>query len=75
VWPNVEEQVAVEQTQIDRLFEAYQAGMSKSLQLEPDFIELSDLAAVLHYFYTGVGKVRRIINREGASRNILQGFP
>jgi hypothetical protein len=57
VWPNVEEQVAVEQAQISQLFEAYQATISKSSQQEPDFIELSALATMLHSFYTGIENI------------------
>ena len=57
MWPDVEEQVAVEQAEIDQLFEAYQAAISKSLQMEPDFIELSALATMLHSFYTGIENI------------------
>jgi hypothetical protein len=57
VWPDVEEQVAVEQAQIAQLFVAYQVAISKSSQQEPDFIELSALATMLHSFYTGIENI------------------
>jgi hypothetical protein len=57
VWPDVEEQVAVEQAQIAQMFEAYQAAIRKSSQYEPDFIEMSALATMLHSFYTGVENI------------------
>lgn len=64
MWPDVEEQVAVERAQIDQLFEAYQAAISKSSRLEPDFIELSALASMLHSFYTGVENIFKRIALE-----------
>jgi len=64
VWPDVEEQVAVEQAQIAQLFEAYQAAISKSSQQEPDFIELSALATMLHSFYTGIENIFKRIALE-----------
>jgi hypothetical protein len=57
VWPDVEEQVAVEQAQIDELFEAYRVAIRKSSQQEPDFIERSALATMLHSFYTGIENI------------------
>ncbi|MFC1976284.1 hypothetical protein ACFLXQ_07785 [Chloroflexota bacterium] len=39
MWPDVEEQVAVERAQIDQLFAAYQAVITKSSEEKPDFIE------------------------------------
>ena len=64
MWPDVEEQVAVEQAQIAQLFEAYQAAISKSSQQEPDFIELSALATMLHSFYTGIENIFKRIALE-----------
>lgn len=64
MWPDVEEQVAVERAQIDQLFEAYQAAINKSSRLEPDFIELSALATMLHSFYTGVENIFKRIALE-----------
>ena len=64
MWPDVEEQVAVEQTQIAQLFVAYQAAISKSSQQEPDFIERSALAAMLHSFYTAIENIFKRIALE-----------
>ena len=57
MWPEVEEQVAVERTQINQLIAAYQATITKSSETEPDFIELSALATMLHSFYTGIENI------------------
>ena len=57
MWLEVEEQVAIERANIDQLFTAYQALISKSSQAEPDFIELSALATMLHSFYTGIENI------------------
>ena len=64
MWPDVEEQVAVEQAQIAQLFEAYQAAISIASQQEPDFIELSALATMLHSFYTGIENIFKRIALE-----------
>ncbi len=64
VWPDVEEQVAVERAHLDQLFVAYQAVISKSSQQEPDFIELSALATMLHSFYTGLENIFKRIALE-----------
>jgi hypothetical protein len=64
VWPDVEEQVAVEQTQIAQLFVAYQVTIDESSQREPDFIERSALAAMLHSFYTGIENIFKRIALE-----------
>ena len=61
MWPDVQEQVAVEQSQIDQLFTAYKAVIDKCSQAEPNFVELSALAAMLHSFYTGVENLLRRI--------------
>ena len=57
MWPDVEEQVAVEQAQISQLFDAYRTAIRKSSKQEPDFVELSALATMLHSFYTGVENI------------------
>ena len=64
MWPEVEEQVAVERAQIDQLFAAYQATITKSSEKEPDFIELSALATMLHSFYTGIENIFKRIALE-----------
>jgi hypothetical protein len=73
VWPDVEEQVAVEQAQIDQLFVAYQAAIDKSSHQEPDFIELSALATMLHSFYTGIENIFKRIALE-IDGNIPSGY-
>jgi hypothetical protein len=64
VWPDLEEQVAVEQAQITQLFLLYRAIIYKSSQQKPDFVELSALATMLHSFYTGVENIFKRIALE-----------
>jgi hypothetical protein len=64
VWPEVEEQVAIERANIDQLFAAYQTVISHSSQAEPDFVELSALATMLHSFYTGIENIFKRISLE-----------
>ena len=73
MWPDVEEQVAVEQAQIAQIFEAYQTAISKSSQKEPDFIELSALATMLHSFYTGIENIFKRVALE-IDGNIPSGY-
>ncbi len=42
MWPDLEEQVAVEQAQITQLFLLYRATIYKSSQQEPDFRNLTN---------------------------------
>jgi hypothetical protein len=73
VWPDVEEQVAVEEAQIAHLFVAYQAAIRKSSQQEPDFIERSALAVMLHSFYTGIENIFKRIALE-IDGNLPSGY-
>lgn len=57
MWPEVEEQVTVERAQIDQLFVAYQTTINKSRKDEPNFVEISALATMLHSFYTGIENI------------------
>jgi hypothetical protein len=43
------------------LFTAYKSVIDKCSQAEPDFVELSALAAMLHSFYTGVENILKRI--------------
>lgn len=64
MWPEVEEQVTVERAQIDQLFVAYQTTINKSRKDEPNFIEISALATMLHSFYTGIENIFKRIALE-----------
>lgn len=57
MWPDVAEQVAVERAQIDELFAAYHGVIISSQEREPDLIELSALATLLHSFYNGLENI------------------
>lgn len=62
MWPDLEEQVAVERAQIEHLFVAYEAVIDKTTEQRPNFIETSALATMLHSFYTGVENIlKRIV--------------
>jgi hypothetical protein len=73
VWPDVKERVAVETSQIDQIFMAYQTILSKSVKQAPDFIELSALATMLHSFYTGIENIFKQIAL-GIDGNIPTGL-
>ena len=64
MWPETEEQVAIERLQINQLLEAYQPLIQKTLTTEPDFIEISALATMLHSFYTGLENIFKRIAHE-----------
>ncbi|MCK4260527.1 MAG: hypothetical protein KAX49_16240 [Halanaerobiales bacterium] len=49
--------VLFEMGQIDQLFESYNQLLEKSKEYEPDLIELTALASVLHSFYNGVENI------------------
>ena len=54
MWPDLREQLHVEQEQIDRLFHSHARVLENPEELEPDQIELSALAAFLHTLYCGI---------------------
>jgi hypothetical protein len=61
VWPDLKDQIAVEEAQLQRLLALHQPLLEKSRTQAPDPIELSALAALLHSFYTGVENLFRRI--------------
>ncbi|HKV10966.1 MAG TPA: hypothetical protein VJ725_22695 [Thermoanaerobaculia bacterium] len=64
VWPELREQVAVEESQLQQLLDLHRPLLEKCLTVEPDAIELSALAARLHSFYTGIENLFRRIALE-----------
>ena len=64
MWPDLREQVAVEEAQLQQLLEIHQPLLVKCRSEEPNLIELSALAALLHSFYTGVENLFRRIALE-----------
>jgi hypothetical protein len=64
VWPDLKDQIAVEEAQLQRLLDLHQSLLAKSRTRPPDPIELSALAALLHSFYTGVENLFRRIGIE-----------
>jgi hypothetical protein len=61
VWPDLKEQIAVEESQLERLLAIHQPLLEKARAQAPNAIELSALAALLHSFYTGIENIFRRI--------------
>ena len=57
-------QIKFEINQIDKLFETYQGLFIKCKENEPDIIETTALASVLHSFYNGIEKIFEIIGKK-----------
>lgn len=68
MWPELKEQLEVEQAQLQQLFEVHRPLLEKCRVQEPDAIELSALGAFLHSFYTGVENLFRRVTLELGSR-------
>jgi hypothetical protein len=54
VWPELKDQIGVEESQLQYLLELHRPLLEKCRSEEPGPIELSALAALLHSFYTGI---------------------
>ncbi|HEY4575243.1 MAG TPA: hypothetical protein VIJ26_14800 [Thermoanaerobaculia bacterium] len=61
MWPDLKEQIAVEESQLERLLAIHQPLLERSRSQAPNDIELSALAALLHSFYTGIENLFRRI--------------
>ena len=68
MWPELKEQLEVEQAQLRKLFEIHRPLLERCRVQEPDVIELSALGAFLHSFYTGVENLFRRVTLELGSR-------
>jgi hypothetical protein len=68
VWPELKEQLEVEQAQLRQLFEIHRPLLERCRVQGPDAIELSALGAFLHSFYTGVENLFRRVTLELGSR-------
>ena len=68
MWPELKEQLEVEQAQLRQLFEVHRPLLEKCRIQEPDAIELSALGAFLHSFYTGIENLFRRVTLELGSR-------
>jgi hypothetical protein len=64
VWPELQEQINIEIEQIDHLLDLFQPLIADMSQKQPDFVELSALATMLHSFYTGVENIFKRISIE-----------
>ena len=64
MWPEVQEQVAIEWAQIDQLLAAYRSVIENAAQGTPTFVEVSALATMLHSFYTGLENIFKRIASE-----------
>jgi len=59
VWPDLKDQIAVEDAQLQQLLDVHRPLLEKCRSEAPNLIELSALAAFLHSFYTGVENLFR----------------
>ena len=64
MWPELREQLAVEEAQLWQLFEVHGALLEKCRKLPPGPIELSALGAFLHSLYTGIENSFRRVTLE-----------
>jgi hypothetical protein len=64
VWPDLKDQLVIEQEQLQQLFELHRPLLETSRHQEPNPIELSALGAFLHSFYTGVENLFRRVTLE-----------
>ena len=83
MWPELRDQLAVEQAQLDRLFNLHRELLESCRREMPGGVELSALGAFLHSFYTGLENLfRRVTVELGKSvpqgdawhRHLLQGM-
>ena len=62
MWPDLKDQIAVEEAQLQQLLELHEPLLEKCHSEEPNAIERSALAVLLHSFYTGVENLfRRVV--------------
>jgi hypothetical protein len=59
VWPELKEQIGVEEAQLQHLLELHRPLLEKCRSEEPSPIELSALAALLYSYYTGIENLFR----------------
>lgn len=57
MWHKLQKQVAVEREQLNHIIKIHRPLLVKCASTQPDAIELSALAALLHSFYTGVENI------------------
>lgn len=61
MWPDLKDQISVEEAQLQQLLTLHQPLLSQSRTQAPNAIELSALATLLHSFYTGIENLFRRI--------------
>ena len=57
MWPKLRKQIEVERQMLRQLLDDHAPLIEKCTHVEPDRIELSALAAMLHAFYSGIENV------------------
>jgi hypothetical protein len=61
VWPDLKDQISVEEAQLQHLLAVHQPLLDQVRSQAPSAIELSALAALLHSLYTGIENLFRRI--------------
>lgn len=62
MWHRLRKQIAVERELLNRLLDDHRPLLEKCVRAEPNRIELSALAAMLHSFYSGVENIfKRVV--------------
>lgn len=64
VWPETQKRVNLELAILRELLDSYRPLLDKLQESEPDYVEMSALAAMLHSFYTGVENIFKRIATE-----------
>lgn len=64
MWPDLKDQIAVEMAQLQQLLELHEPLLEKCRSEDPNPIELSAMAALLHSFYTGAENLFRRVAME-----------
>lgn len=64
MWDKLRKQISVEREQLRELINIHRPLLEKCVASEPDAIELSALAAMLHAFYTGIENIFKRVEVE-----------
>ena len=57
MWPDVQQQVAIDRANIEQLFTSYTFVLDELSEENPGFINISALSTMLHSFYNGIENI------------------